>query len=723
MTTIDCPTCGSAVSVTNVGDGAALICPVCSREFVPQKPPADPAAGGEPDALLLPGAQIGGCVIEELIGKGGMGQVYRAKQQRLNRVVAIKAISNRLASSESKYVERFLNEARAGASIDHPNVVHIYDVGDENGILYILSVYVTGRTLKDVIGGQPMPLVWTLDIMEQALRGLSAVHLAELLHRDIKPQNFMISDEGNVKLMDFGLAKPVTGASDLTTAGFVMGTPSYMSPEQCEGDPLDHRTDIYSLGLVFWTMLTGNKPFVAENNLATMKLQREAPLPDVTSILPNIPKAIDAIIQKMSAKRAADRYYSADQVIEDIQAFIAHRPLKYALVPADTNVEQEVPAPQKPANDEPVSTQAAPPADAMQESSSEVNEPDADPKPQGYIQHFRTGDGRGTRILPPTTPPAAASGNLPIMTTARSQPVILFDNRPVAAAESSVSSQPSAKPDADDEKRVGDTTTASGRQSQIKRERTHIDEKWRDAVRQGLKKRGETGIVDATIGLARRKTAGDRQVIVECRFCHAQFKASGLELGTVQPCPKCNEMTPYSPPSLISKPKRDRKTIRLFLFFILSIIAAYSGIRYGFRTNVEPQSTREVKLRERLQLYYLARQNKDFGKAFEFEEISVDLPPQSEIASEYARINERQWRMTDIKTAPEYVYRLEDNDSKAIVKGSYLCGRNFETDHELCRKEPIEDIWLWLAGESNWYRRASATERESYCPAAPPVVD
>ena len=194
-----CPKCRAPVDAP---DGASEVhCPDCGTDF-------------RPDDLLQPGAIIGGCVIEERIGSGGMGCVYRARHQRLNRIVAIKALSSRAHEQDEKYVERFLNEARAGASIDHPNVVHIYDAGEENGILFIQSAHVGGQTLKDLIDAQPLTLDWALDIMDQTLRGLTAVHRAGLLHRDVKPQNFMVSDEGNVKLMDFGLAKPLLSDRD-----------------------------------------------------------------------------------------------------------------------------------------------------------------------------------------------------------------------------------------------------------------------------------------------------------------------------------------------------------------------------------------------------------------------------------------------------------------------------------------------------------------------------
>lgn len=210
--------------------------------------------------LLPPGTRVGPCRIERLIGRGGMGDVYLAEHLALQRHVAVKVL--RPALCDALGIERFLKEARMASRVDHQNVITIFDVGSEKGLHYIVMQYVKGRNLSELLTAQKGPLPWisALKLIRLAAKGLEAVHRAGLIHRDIKPQNIMLSDDSRVFLMDFGLVREESG-SDLTLAGELVGTAAFMSREQCQGRKLDRRSDIYSLGATLYTLLVGRPPF------------------------------------------------------------------------------------------------------------------------------------------------------------------------------------------------------------------------------------------------------------------------------------------------------------------------------------------------------------------------------------------------------------------------------------------------------------------------------
>src|SRR5574340_1281114 len=208
---------------------------------------------------MQPGEKLGPYQIISVLGAGGMGEVYRARDIRLGRDVAIKVLAPHLVQDASFRI-RLAHEAQAAARLNHPNTVAVYDVGED----YIVSEYVEGVTLRKIANPQ---LRQILDIGAQAAAGLAAAHAMGIVHRDIKPENIMVTDQGRVKILDFGLAKPIAtaaaaGASaSLTQPGMVIGTVAYMSPEQVRGGAVDHRSDIFSLGLVLHEMLTGRKVF------------------------------------------------------------------------------------------------------------------------------------------------------------------------------------------------------------------------------------------------------------------------------------------------------------------------------------------------------------------------------------------------------------------------------------------------------------------------------
>jgi beta-lactam-binding protein with PASTA domain len=248
------------------------------------------------------------------LGAGGMADVYEAEDQQLGRRVALKLLYRHLAEDVS-FVERFRREASSAAGLQHPSIVGIFDRGEWDGTYYIAMELIRGRTLKDVIRERgPAPPEAAVDIVLQILRAARYAHQRGIVHRDIKPHNVMIDEEGRVKVTDFGIAR--AGASDMTETGSVMGTAQYLSPEQAQGKPVDARSDLYSIGIVLYEMLTGVVPFDAESPVSVaLKQVSEAPLPP-RERNPEVPPALDAVVMRSLEKDPARRYPNADAFIE-----------------------------------------------------------------------------------------------------------------------------------------------------------------------------------------------------------------------------------------------------------------------------------------------------------------------------------------------------------------------------------------------------------------------
>src|SRR4051812_44313564 len=256
-----------------------------------------------------------------------MAQVYRGTDTVLNRTVAIKVLGPQYAQDEG-FVERFRREAQAAARLNHPNVVSVFDTGSDGPVHYIVMEYVAGRTLAEGVKaeGHLMP-ERAAEIAAQVATALSFAHAAGIVHRDVKPGNIMITPGGEVKVMDFGIARAAS-AEPLTQTATVLGTASYLSPEQAQGEPVDARSDIYSLGIVLYEMLTGGPPFVADSAVAVaFKHVRETPTrPSV--VVPGIPADLEAIVLKAIAKNPANRYASAEEMREDLGRFLEGRPVE-----------------------------------------------------------------------------------------------------------------------------------------------------------------------------------------------------------------------------------------------------------------------------------------------------------------------------------------------------------------------------------------------------------
>jgi eukaryotic-like serine/threonine-protein kinase len=253
------------------------------------------------------------------LGSGGMANVYLAEDEELGRPVAIKILNDRHASDES-FVERFRREAKNAAGLSHPNIVSIYDRGEAEGTYYIAMEYLEGRSLKDrIVAEGPLPIPAAIDAARQILRALGFAHRGGVVHRDVKPHNVLLAQDGSerrYKVTDFGISR--TSASQMTEAGSIVGTAQYLSPEQARGAPVDQRSDIYSVGIVLYELLTGRLPFTGETPLEiAMKHLSEIPKPP-SALRPEVPPDLDMIVLRALAKDPAERFESAEEMDQEL---------------------------------------------------------------------------------------------------------------------------------------------------------------------------------------------------------------------------------------------------------------------------------------------------------------------------------------------------------------------------------------------------------------------
>ncbi|MDD2916170.1 MAG: serine/threonine-protein kinase [Gallionella sp.] len=266
-------------------------------------------------------SQLGRYEVLGELGQGAMGIVYKAKDPLIDRVVAIKTINLGLAMEEKEeYEGRFYQEAKAAGRLNHPNIVTIYDVGKSGEVAYIAMEFLQGRELRDIMNdGQLLPVEQVLDIVAQVAQGLAYAHEHDIVHRDVKPSNIMVIRDGHAKITDFGIARMASSAVR-TQTGMVLGSPKYMSPEQVMGKAIDQRSDIFSLGVMLYEMLTGQSPFNGENVNAIMYQTLNAvPVPPST-LNPSVPEMVNFIVAKALAKKLEDRYHNAKDLALDLRA-------------------------------------------------------------------------------------------------------------------------------------------------------------------------------------------------------------------------------------------------------------------------------------------------------------------------------------------------------------------------------------------------------------------
>ena len=255
--------------------------------------------------------------IIQTIGEGGMANVYLAKDVIIDRLVAIKVLRGDLAGDE-KFVRRFQREALAASSLNHHNIVEMYDVGEDNGTYYIVMEYIKGKTLKQLIKKRgALTLSECIDIMLQLTDGVNIAHSSYIIHRDLKPQNIMIQDNGEIKITDFGIAMALNN-TQLTQTNSVMGSVHYLPPEQASGKGATVRSDIYSMGIMFFELITGNLPFKGDNAVEIAFKQIKDDIPSVREINPSIPQSVENIILKATAKNPKNRYNNAKEMHDDI---------------------------------------------------------------------------------------------------------------------------------------------------------------------------------------------------------------------------------------------------------------------------------------------------------------------------------------------------------------------------------------------------------------------
>jgi serine/threonine protein kinase/Tol biopolymer transport system component len=299
------------------GGGGVAIRPVSGA--------TDSATGAARESLEL-GARLGPFQIIDRLGAGGMGEVYRALDSRLGRKVALKVLPTNLLSNREG-LARFALEARSASALNHPNIVTIFEIGQADSSPYLAMELIDGWTLRHLIEAGPLPVKKTLDLAMQIAAGLAKAHQAGIVHRDLKPENIMVTPDGFVKILDFGLAKlqgglqgaPIPQDGSLTQAGFVLGTPDYMSPEQAAGRPLDFRSDQFSAGLIFYEMLTRRQIFHRDTPVQTLSaIIQEEPLP-IESLNSRVPPPLRWAIARCLSKDPADRYASTAELARDLK--------------------------------------------------------------------------------------------------------------------------------------------------------------------------------------------------------------------------------------------------------------------------------------------------------------------------------------------------------------------------------------------------------------------
>src|SRR5690348_4001572 len=261
--------------------------------------------------------------LEELVGTGGMSSVYRAHDRLLDRKVALKILHEHHGLDEAS-VERFRREARAVASVSHPNVVTVIDRGEQDGRQFIVFEYIEGENLKRLVERQgTLPTEQALELVIQVAGGLAFAHREGIVHRDVKPQNVLLDGAGTAKVTDFGIARSLAVRQGMTQTGTVLGTSDYIAPEQAQGQVVDEQSDVYSLGVVLYELLTGRVPFPGENFVAVAMRHINEPPPHVRDLRPEVSPRVDAAIARAMAKRPADRFASMNELGVELEACLA----------------------------------------------------------------------------------------------------------------------------------------------------------------------------------------------------------------------------------------------------------------------------------------------------------------------------------------------------------------------------------------------------------------
>jgi serine/threonine-protein kinase len=328
--------------------------------------------------------------IRRELASGGMATVYLADDVTLDRPVALKVLSAELAT-DSSFVDRFRREAQAAGRLRHHNIVAVYDWGPHDNSYYIAMEYVEGRTLDQIVAEDgPLPVGLAARIAGQIVEGLDAAHQEGLVHRDVKPSNIIVTPSGQVKIADFGIARAARADIDLTQVGMIVGTAAYLSPEQAQGASVDPRSDLYSLGIVLFEMVTARRPFGGDNPLTVATQHVSTPAPRLRSIEPSLPVGLDDLVARLLAKDPDDRYESATRLALDLRKIEAgddRAPVAASETPAADSLRTAV---MDPAGDQPAPSPSAvddggartvPPTAIMPESARPDRRPPTPPTP------------------------------------------------------------------------------------------------------------------------------------------------------------------------------------------------------------------------------------------------------------------------------------------------------------------------------------------------------
>ncbi|MBM9623130.1 serine/threonine-protein kinase [Streptomyces zhihengii] len=294
-------------------------------------PPDSSLPGGRPSELV--GKQVADYLVEREIGRGGMAVVYRARDLRLDRTVALKLLAPELARNDT-FRKRFTHESRVAASIDHPHIVPVFEAGETEGLLYIAMRYVAGQDLRVLLDRRgPLPFATACRIAAQVASALDAAHAHDLVHRDVKPGNILVAEgtdsdhPEHVYLTDFGLTKKSLSLTGFTTVGQFVGTLDYVAPEQISGRPVDGRCDVYSMGCVVFETLTGGPPFRRDDDMALLWAHQYDPAPALTSQRSDLPAAVDTVMERALAKSPESRFDSCGRFVAALRAAGSGRPV------------------------------------------------------------------------------------------------------------------------------------------------------------------------------------------------------------------------------------------------------------------------------------------------------------------------------------------------------------------------------------------------------------
>src|ERR1035438_5315690 len=278
---------------------------------------------------LPPGTKLGPYEIQSALGAGGMGEVYRARDARLNRDVAVKILPAAF-SVDPERLQRFAQESRAAAALNHPNILSIYDIGNDRGAPYVVSELLEGEPLPDRLRNGALSSRKAIEYAQQIVRGLAAAHEKGIVHRDLKPENLFLTNDGHAKILDFGLAKFTTSEADIsdnaptiqvaTEAGTVLGTAGYMSPEQVRGKAADPRSDIFAFGAILYEMLSGKRAFHGDSAADTMSAILKEDPPELAETNRNVSPALERIVRHCLEKNPAERFHSARDVAFNLEA-------------------------------------------------------------------------------------------------------------------------------------------------------------------------------------------------------------------------------------------------------------------------------------------------------------------------------------------------------------------------------------------------------------------